>query len=64
MQENVDFILGTADISAVFFGSKGDTEKECKDGPSSSLSTISTPAITREHVLQVSTYQVAHSYRN
>lgn len=51
--------MGTVYMNASFYGTKGDTEKENKDGPSSSLPTTTTaPSTTRKHILQVSTYQM------
>ncbi|CAD7079622.1 unnamed protein product [Hermetia illucens] len=49
--------MGTVYINAVFFGTKGETEKD-KDGPSSSSPGIVSPTTTRKHILQVSTYQM------
>lgn len=46
---------GTAYINAVFYGAK---EMENKDGASSSSAITHVPAVTRKHILQVSTYQV------
>lgn len=46
--------LGSADLNAVFYGSRREDE-EGKDGASSSVSISSSP---RKHIIQVSTYQM------
>lgn len=58
--DNIFHTSGTVYINAVFFGTKGETEKD-KDGPSSSSPGIVSPTTTRKHILQVSTYQVSTS---
>lgn len=47
--------LGSADLNAVFYGSRREDEEGGKDGASSSVSVGTSP---RKHIIQVSTYQM------
>lgn len=48
--------LGSADLNAVFYGSRREDEEGGKDGASSSISVAS--GAPRKHIIQVSTYQM------
>ncbi|CAH1391853.1 cullin-3 isoform X2 [Halyomorpha halys] len=48
--------LGSADLNAVFYGSRREDEEGGKDGASSSVSVAS--GAPRKHIIQVSTYQM------
>nr|CAG4638271.1 EOG090X01NX [Cyclestheria hislopi] len=52
--------LGSADLSALFYGPRRDDleSKDRPDGPSSSTPMISSGAGPRKHIIQVSTYQM------